>query len=83
MTGRHGRYLHPYFNDRRSGKEQRKFSYTEHLPERRAGKDRRSGLERRTGKDRKLTLERRKIPWQMKNKVRWVTNQLLLMSFLK
>jgi hypothetical protein len=47
MTGHYGRYPPPYFNDRRRGKEQRKFSYTIHLPERRTGKERRLGSERR------------------------------------
>lgn len=47
MTGRYGRYLNFFFNDRRNGKERRKFSYTIHIPERRFGMDRRSGLERR------------------------------------
>ena len=47
MTERYRRYLPPYFNDRRNGKERRKFSYTRHLPERRTGKERRLGSERR------------------------------------
>ncbi len=46
MTGRYGRYLNPYFTNRRNGKERRRFSYTIHIPERRTGKDRRSGSER-------------------------------------
>jgi hypothetical protein len=33
---------------RRSGIERRQFSYDEYLPERRSGKDRRSGFDRRT-----------------------------------
>lgn len=42
------RYLHFFCsNDRRKGKERRKFSYTIHIPERRSGMDRRTGLERR------------------------------------
>ena len=32
---------------RRSGIERRQFSYNTHIPERRSGKDRRSGLDRR------------------------------------
>ena len=32
---------------RRSGIERREFSYDQHIPERRSGKDRRSGLDRR------------------------------------
>ena len=56
MTGPYGRYLPPYFNDRRRGKERRKFLYSMHIPELRTGKDRRSGL------------ERRKTPRQMINK---------------
>lgn len=34
-------------NDRRSGNERRKFSYTAHIPEQRSGENRRSGKERR------------------------------------
>ena len=56
MTGPYGRYLPPYFNDRRHGKERRKFLYSMHIPELRTGKDRRS------------SLERRKTPRQMINK---------------
>ena len=47
MTGRYGRYLPPYLNDRRNGKERRKFLYTIHIPERRTRKERRLGPERR------------------------------------
>jgi hypothetical protein len=47
MMGLNGRYLPFYFNDRRNGKERRKFSYTIHVPELRTGKERRSGLDRR------------------------------------
>ena len=36
-----------YNRDRRSGIDRRKFSYSEHIPERRYGKDRRSGIDRR------------------------------------
>jgi hypothetical protein len=32
---------------RRSGIERREFSYDQHIPENRSGKDRRSGLDRR------------------------------------
>jgi hypothetical protein len=32
---------------RRSGIDRRQFSYTAHIPERRSGKERRSGLDRR------------------------------------
>jgi hypothetical protein len=53
MTGPYGHYLPPYFNDRRRGKERRKFSYTTHIPE------------RRTRRERRLCLERRKIPRQL------------------
>ena len=56
MTGRYGHYLPPYFNDRRNGKERRKFFYTIHIPE------------RRTGKERRLASERRKTQRQMINK---------------
>ena len=43
--------------ERRSGIDRRQFSYTDHIPERRAGEDRRSGLERRCGRDRRVTVE--------------------------
>ena len=56
MAGLYGHYLPFYFNDRRNGKERRRFSYTMHVPELRTGKERRSGL------------ERRKTPRKMKNK---------------
>jgi hypothetical protein len=61
MTKRHAGY-HPYFNDRRCGKERRKYSYTLYIPERRKGMDRRSGKERRSHS------ERREI-------TRWVVEQ--------
>ena len=47
MTGKYGYYLPPYLNDRRSGRDRRKFLYTMHIPERRIGKERRLGSERR------------------------------------
>lgn len=56
MSKPYGHYLPPYFNDRRRGKERRKFLYSMHIPELRTDKDRRSGL------------ERRKTPRQMINK---------------
>ena len=68
MKAHNVHYLPSYLNDRRSGKERRKFSYTLHIPERRTENDRRSGLERRTGIDRRLGPERRKILRQMTNK---------------
>ena len=37
----------PDNDGRRLGKERRQFSYDFHIPERRSGKDRRSGLDRR------------------------------------
>jgi len=37
----------PYNGGRRSGIDRRRFSYTEHIPERRSGKERRSGFDRR------------------------------------
>jgi len=55
MTGWYTGYPYPYFNDRRCGKERRKYSYTVHIPERRKGMDRRSGKHRRSN------LERRRI----------------------
>jgi hypothetical protein len=44
---------------RRSGIDRRKFTYSDHIPERRLGKERRSGLDRRTGTDRRFSNERR------------------------
>jgi hypothetical protein len=38
---------------RRSGIERRRFSYRDHIPERRRFEDRRSGLDRRSGKERR------------------------------
>ncbi len=60
---------------RRSGIERRRFSYAEHIPERRVGQDRRengdrrSGLDRRCGDDRRNGIERRAVgtagmPWK-------------------
>ena len=37
----------PYNGGRRSGIDRRRFSYTEHIPECRSGKERRSGFDRR------------------------------------
>jgi hypothetical protein len=45
---------------RRSGVDRRQFSYSTHIPERRAESDRRSGLDRRKGLDRRAGLDRRK-----------------------
>lgn len=59
MTGITERYLPYYFNDRRRGKERRRFSYTLHIPERRIKKDRRAGS------------ERRKIPRQIMFEFEW------------
>ena len=44
---------------RRSGIDRRRFSYTGHIPERRAESDRRSGLDRRSVFDRRSGLDRR------------------------
>jgi hypothetical protein len=44
---------------RRSGIERRRFSYSEHLPERRSGEERRSGFDRRSDKERRAGLDRR------------------------
>ncbi len=44
---------------RRLGLERRRFSYTEHIPERRHGGDRRSGLDRRAGAERRNGRDRR------------------------
>ena len=46
---------------RRSGIERRRFQYTSHIPERRSGHDRRSGIDRRTmerrqGEDRRAAF---------------------------
>jgi hypothetical protein len=42
---------------RRSGIDRRQFSYSEHIPERRSGGDRRRGKERRSGGDRRKRIE--------------------------
>ena len=44
---------------RRSGIERRRFSYADHIPERRSQKDRRVSNERRCGDDRRTGDERR------------------------
>lgn len=43
----------------RSGTERRRFSYTEFIPERRSGKDRRKGFDRRSCLGRRRGNERR------------------------
>jgi len=44
---------------RRSGVERRRFSYTGHIPERRAKEDRRASPDRRCGDDRRSGSDRR------------------------
>ena len=44
---------------RRSGIGRRQFSYSDHIPDRRIGKDRRSDSDRRSGLDRRRQIERR------------------------
>lgn len=44
---------------RRSGIERRRFSYAEHIPERRSGEDRRVSDDRRSGVDRRCINDRR------------------------
>ncbi len=46
---------------RRLGFERRQFSYNEHIPERRAGKDRRSGTDRRPDAGANRKRERRAV----------------------
>lgn len=41
------KHVLPDNSGRRSGVDRRQFSYTQHIPERRSGKERRSGLDRR------------------------------------
>ena len=41
------KYVLPDNGGRRSGIDMRQFSYTTHIPERRSGKERRSGVDRR------------------------------------
>ena len=43
---------------RRSGVDRRQFSYTDHIPERRAREDRRSRADRRCGEDRRTVNDR-------------------------
>lgn len=51
--------------NRRTGIERRQFSYSNHIPERRSGRDqrnsgdRRSGMDRRSGADRRSGVDRR------------------------
>jgi hypothetical protein len=47
------------FGGRRSGVDRRHFDYSEHIPERRSGKDRRECLDRRSGGDRRSWEDRR------------------------
>jgi hypothetical protein len=44
---------------RRIGFERRRFSYAEHIPERRSGEDRRLSDDRRSGIDRRCSNDRR------------------------
>ena len=44
---------------RRIGIERRHFSYTDHIPERRCGVDRRGRRDRRSGADRRRVVDRR------------------------
>ena len=46
---------------RRSGIDRRQFSYTAHIPERRYGEDRRSGIERRKVCGGEITVNHRSI----------------------
>ena len=46
---------------RRLGFERRQFSYSEHIPERRSGKDRRIGPDRRSGEGGSRRRERRAV----------------------
>jgi len=41
------KHVLPYNGGRRSGIDRREFSYTAHIPERRSGNERRSGVDRR------------------------------------
>ena len=41
------KHVLPDNGGRRLGVDRRQFSYTQHIPERRSGKERRSGLDRR------------------------------------
>ena len=45
---------------RRLGVDRRQFSYTNHIPDRRLGKDRRSFSDRRSGLDQRSSIDRRK-----------------------
>ena len=44
---------------RRTGMSRRRFSYADHIPERRSGLDRRCGSDRRCGRDRRRLQDRR------------------------
>lgn len=44
---------------RRTAMDRRRFSYADHIPERRSGHDRRGASDRRTGQDRRALQDRR------------------------
>ena len=44
---------------RRSGRDLRRFTYSDHIPERRANPERRGGTDRRNGSDRRKGMDRR------------------------
>lgn len=48
---------------RRSGIERRRFSYSDHIPERRSGRDRRCGKDRRCGEDEEIGRVEREMEW--------------------
>ena len=45
---------------RRAGIERRHFSYSDHIPERRGGEERRTRFDRRDGDERRCNLDRRR-----------------------
>jgi len=63
MTIPYERYLCPYFNDRRRGKERRKFLYSMHIPERRTRNERRLGSERRKTHRQLITIPKMGDKW--------------------
>jgi len=63
MTRPYERYLRPYFNDRRRGKERRKFLYSMHIPERRTRNERRLGSERRKTPRQLITIPEMGDKW--------------------
>jgi len=59
-----------YNGGRRSGIDRRRFSYTEHIPERRSGKERRSGFDRRLKPRMSNNLYSEQLEFSLKSVIR-------------